>query len=101
MRKLRKTTPRVAVQRMSLILSILPRYLEQANRIILLSGKHAGSITTVGTINLSFSERGMGGDLSKKDESTVPQFRGYIAAPRTSYSFRVSSERFDLTAARI
>jgi hypothetical protein len=101
MRKLRKTTPRVAVQRMSLIPSILPRYLEQANRIILSSGKHAGSITTAGTINLPFPERGMGGGLSKKDESTVPQPRGYTAAPRTPYPSRVSSERSDLTAARI
>jgi hypothetical protein len=57
---------------MSLILSILPRYLEQANRIILSSGKHAGSITTAGIINLPFLERGMGGGLSKKDESIVP-----------------------------
>jgi hypothetical protein len=72
MRKLRKITPRVAVQRMSLIPSILPRYSEQANRIILSSGKHAGSITTAGIINLPFPERGMGGGLSKKDESTVP-----------------------------
>jgi hypothetical protein len=101
MRKLRKIIPRVIIQRMSLILSILLRYLEQANRIILLSGKHAGSITTAGTTNLSFPERGIGGGLSKKDESTVPQSRGYTAAPRTPYLFRVSSERPDLTAARI
>jgi hypothetical protein len=72
MRKLRKIIPRVTVQRISLILSILLRYLKQANRIILLSGKYTGSITTVGTINFPFPERGMGSDLSKKDESTVP-----------------------------
>jgi hypothetical protein len=43
----------------------------------------------------------MGGSLSKKDESTVLQSRGYIAALRAFYLFKVNSERFDLIAARI
>jgi hypothetical protein len=86
---------------MSLILSIFLRYLKQANRIILLNGKYADSIITAGIINLPFLERGINSNLSKKNESTVLQSKEYIAAPRTPYLFRVSSERSDLIAARI
>ena len=70
--KLRKVIPRVAAPGMPLILSIFLKYLEEANRIILSGRKHAGSIPIAGTINLSISERGIGGSLSEKNESTVP-----------------------------
>jgi hypothetical protein len=55
-----------------LILSIFLRYLEEANRIILLDRKYTGSISTAGIINLPILEREMDDNFSEKDESTVP-----------------------------
>jgi hypothetical protein len=43
----------------------------------------------------------MGGSLSKKDESIVPQLKEYTAALRTPYLFKVNSEKSDLIAAKI
>jgi hypothetical protein len=43
----------------------------------------------------------MGGGLSEKDESIIPQSKGYIAALRAPYSSKINSEGLDLIAARI
>jgi hypothetical protein len=70
--KLQKVTPRVAVPGIFFILSIFLRHPEEVNHIILISRKYIGSIPIINIINPLIPEQGINGDLSEKNESTVP-----------------------------